>query len=222
MAVRPATAIAIAIHDASKPPAEAPEPVFGSAVPAPVLPAGRVATAAGCVGFAVFVGNGVFVGDGVTVGVQVGVAVMVGVKVGVAVDVAVAVDVGVAVDVDVDVAVAVDVDVGVDVLVAVGVFVTVAVSVTVAVLVDVLVGTGVLVTVAVAVGVRPVQSAKATPRPPGNITRAAQAIDSASTRLTDFNMDGGSSSFWWREGAPALPTQRIIPTGAEARHWELY
>lgn len=191
MAVRPATAMAMAIHDASRPLAELPEPVFGSAVPAPVLPAGRVATAAGCVGFAVFVGTGVFVADGATVGVQVGVDVIVGVRVGVDVDVAVAV----AVAVGVLVAVVADVGVLVAVGVDVGVFVATPTGVFVAVPVDVLVGTGVLVSVAVAVGVRPVQSARATPRLPGNITRAAQAIDSASRRSIALSMSGGSSSF---------------------------
>jgi hypothetical protein len=188
MAASPAAAIAIAIHEASVPLAEAPSPVFGSAAPAPALPAGRVAVAAGCVAATVFVGTSVFVGEGVADGVHVAVGVMVGVRLGVGVGVAVPVDVAVFVGVFVGVPVGVGVFVGVPVGVAV--FVTVAVDVAVPVLVDVLVGTGVLVMVAVAVGVSPVQSAKATPRPPGKITRAAQATESASTRFKDFNMDG--------------------------------
>jgi hypothetical protein len=184
MAVRPAAAIAIAIHEASKPLVEAPSPVLGSAVRAPALPAGRVAVAAGCVGATVFVGTSVFVGDGVADGVHVAVGEMVGVHVGVRVEVAVPVDVGVFVGVSVGDGVVVSVGVGVFVGVALPVGVGVSVGVLVGMPVDVLVATDVFV------GVRPVQSANATPRPPGEINRAAQATESASTRLTDFNMDG--------------------------------
>lgn len=190
MAASPAAAIAMAIHEASEPLAEAPSPVFGSAAPAPALPAGRVAVAAGCVGATVFVGTSVFVGDGVADGVQVAVGVMVGVKLGVdvavfaGVFVGVGEPVGVLVGVLVGVGEPVGVGVGVGEPVGVGVGVDVFVGVLVVVPVDVLVAT------AVFVGVSPVQSAKATPRPPGNITRAAQATESASTRLTDFNIDG--------------------------------
>lgn len=222
MAVRPAAAIATAIHDASKPLAEAPSPVFGSAAPAPTLLAGRVAVAAGCVGATVFVGTSVFVGDGVADGVHVAVGVMVGVRLGV--DVGVFVGVFVGVGEPVGVLVGVFVGVGEPVGVDVGVAEPVGVGVAVAVLIGVFVGTlvEVLVATAVFVGVRPVQSAKATPRPPGKITRAAQAIASASTRLTDFNICGGSSSFLVARGRAGASNQRIIPTGAAPRHWDLY
>jgi hypothetical protein len=190
---RPSAAIARAIHDASLLPVGVPDPVRGSVVPAPVPTPGRVAVAAACVAADVLVAGGVLVGVHVGVAVQVGVAEAVNVAVGVVgVDVAVGVPVIVAVGVEVAVLVPVGVGVGVFVPVGVAVFVDVGVLVTVAVsvTVGVFVRVGVELAAVVDVGVRPVQSANATPPPPGNITRAAIAIDSATERLITFSISG--------------------------------
>lgn len=166
-----------------------PVPVFGSLAPAAVPALGRVAVAAARV--AVLVANGVVVAVHVAVAVHVGVADDVNVAVGVmGVEVAVGVAVIVTVGVDVAVLVPVGVDVfvwvgvGVAVFVAVGVLVPVAVTVRVGVFVSV----GVNVAAIVDVGVSPVQSAKATPPPPGNIARVASAIDSAAERRSSFSI----------------------------------
>lgn len=216
MAARPMPAMTMANADAPRPPDEPPVPVRGSAATGAMLPAGRVAVAvaAGCVAVLVAVDVGVHVGVAEAVRVAAGV---IGVDVGVFVGVSVGVFVGVFVTLTVGVFVGVFVGefVGTPAGVLVGILVGVSVGVFVGVAVDVLVATGVFV------GVRPVQSASATPDVPGSAIHAAAAIDKASAMFSTFVMSAILQNLVARGGA-RISNRLILASWDRIRHEDLY